>query len=63
MAHALGINLFEMFLRFVASAGPGDHLSLQRNRDGVTIQLTRSLGKYPSGNGHGAGAAGGKETA
>ena len=56
LAEALGPNIFETFLRFVAAANPGDGLSLQRNRDGLTIQVTRSLGKYPSENGRGAGA-------
>lgn len=57
LGQALGTNILETFLRFAASARLGDSLSLQRNRDGVTIQVTRSVRKQPDGNGHGAGAA------
>ncbi len=43
LAQRLGGNILTTFLLFVHSARPGDRLTLQRNRDGFSIQVTQGM--------------------
>lgn len=49
IAHSLGTNVFSTFLVFSGAAKVGDRLTLQRNREGFSVQVTRAVNGPASG--------------
>ncbi len=45
MAHSMGRNVHDTLVSFILAAEEGARLTLQRNRDGFTVQVTRAVQK------------------
>ena len=55
LARTMGRNIHETLLTFILTAKEGARLTLQRNREGFTVQVTRAVQKT---NGHTVGPPG-----